>query len=112
MSDFRALLQEAVDGFSRILVGTSDQERVYDWVDRCKIALAKGAMPEPYFRVDADGKPECEHCSHGQLWTVIFGPTGAETQIGQSWGDRELVEDICDLMNDAFAHGRDSKESS
>jgi len=35
----KALLEEAVEGFSRVLVGTSDHERVYGWVKRVKIAL-------------------------------------------------------------------------
>lgn len=34
-----ALLQEGVDGFSRVLVGTSDHERVYGWVGRCAATL-------------------------------------------------------------------------
>jgi hypothetical protein len=36
---YRILLQEAVEGFSRVLVGTSDQERVYGWVRRVKECL-------------------------------------------------------------------------
>ncbi|SRR6266403_1523972 len=111
MSDtFRALLEEAVEGFSRILVGTSDQERVYDWVDRCKKALRSTLLAEPYFRVERDGQPLCEHCGKGGMWTVVYGPAGDETQIGTSWEDRDLVGDICDLMNAAFIQGRDLKE--
>ena len=44
MSDFRALLQEGMDGFSLVLVNTSDHERVYDWVKRCRAALAEPAL--------------------------------------------------------------------
>lgn len=34
-----SLLKEGVEGFSRVLVATSDQERVYEWVARCRAAL-------------------------------------------------------------------------
>jgi uncharacterized coiled-coil protein SlyX len=53
LDDALALLQEAERGFSRVLVGTSDQERVYDWLKRVRGFLS-GAMAqrsEPVARV-------------------------------------------------------------
>jgi hypothetical protein len=38
---FRTLLEEAVTGFSRVLVATSDQSAVYDWTKRVKAAIER-----------------------------------------------------------------------
>ena len=39
--DAITLLREGVAGFSRVLVQTSDQERVYDWLKRARYALKR-----------------------------------------------------------------------
>jgi hypothetical protein len=62
------------------------------------------------FRVERwSGEKACEHCGHGATWTIVFGEGDGLTEIGQAWEDFELVEDICDLMNDAFEAGREHK---
>jgi len=62
-----------------------------------------------YYKVEpADGPKPCEHCGQGGFWTIISGPLGDETAIGSAWADRELVEDICDLMNMAFDAGMET----
>src|SRR5271168_71527 len=60
-------------------------------------------MPTPY-RVEARGDG-CPTCQHGATFDII-GPDSSSQ--GQSWGDPEEVEYICDLMNDAYQQGRDS----
>lgn len=57
---------------------------------------------EPYFiEVDNNG---CT-CGNGRTWTIV-GPDGVAT--GQSWGDVEEAEYICELLNDAYQCGRGS----
>lgn len=55
---------------------------------------------KPY-RVEVD-KGGCERCSHGQMWTIV-GPDGYA--FGESWGDREFVEDLVEYLNDAYEAG-------
>jgi hypothetical protein len=58
------------------------------------------------FKVEKDVSG-CPQCGHGDMWTIV-GPHG--TQIGQSWGDQELVEDICQYMNEAFEAGLETSK--
>lgn len=61
-----------------------------------------------YYRVKMmAGGDGCTHCGAGQMWTIVYVEHGAteETELGQAWGDRELADDICDLMNMAFESG-------
>jgi hypothetical protein len=61
------------------------------------------------YRVEKiDNGSECEHCNRGTYWTVVSGHGDDETEIGQSFADKELTEDICDHMNYAFDAGRES----
>ena len=58
-----------------------------------------------YYRVKmAAGEDVCSHCGAGKMWTIVYIEHGQteETEIGQAFGDRELADDICDLMNMAF----------
>ncbi len=63
-----------------------------------------------YYRVDvADGHKGCEHCKAGTFWTIVYTEDGEPIEIGTSWGDEELAQDICDLMNMAYDAGVESK---
>src|SRR5216683_3010796 len=58
---------------------------------------------KPYkVELDTEGCPQCQHDA---MWTIA-GP--GDIRLGQSWGDFELVDDICEYMNDAYAEGRAS----
>lgn len=53
----------------------------------------------------------CTQCGHGSYYTIVYNDeNGEETEIGQAWGDQEIAEDICDLMNMAYDAGRESPE--
>lgn len=65
------------------------------------------------YRVVVDANHEgCEHCNHGAYWTIVWTEDGEETGIGQSFGDKEITEDICDLMNTAYEHGQEDMVSN
>jgi hypothetical protein len=58
-------------------------------------------------RDDLGEEGGCDHCGHGRYWTIVYGagtPNG-EVGVGSSWMDKGLAEDICGLMNDAYASG-------
>ena len=59
---------------------------------------------DPY-RVEADGRPMCDICGHGQSWTVV-GPDGVE--ISQSFDNRDEAEDVAAHMNEAWNAALDS----
>lgn len=66
---------------------------------------------QQFYRVEEviRSKAECE-CPACVLWTVVYDSDGQPTEIGTSWqGDdgKEAAEDVCDLMNMAFAAGRE-----
>lgn len=63
-----------------------------------------------HYRVEiADGATGCEKCGHDAMWTVVWTePNGESCQIGTSWGDEELAEDVCDLMNMAYEAGKET----
>lgn len=66
-------------------------------------------MSDHYRLVEDDlGTDGCKHCGHGFMWTLESGHGGNEIRIGTSWGDKELAQDICELMNDAYESGRES----
>lgn len=58
-----------------------------------------------HYRVEvASDTPGCRYCGHGKLFTVIYTDhTGEIVEIGSAWADQELADDICDLMNMAYA---------
>lgn len=58
-------------------------------------------MTTPY-RVEVD-KDGCETCGHGRMWTIV-GPDNVA--LGESWGDKEFVDDIAQLLNEAYDAGR------
>lgn len=68
---------------------------------------------EQFYRVVEDvslGNDEgCKHCGHGTYWTVVSGTGDDEVGIGTSWGYKELADDVCDLMNDAFIAGQERR---
>jgi hypothetical protein len=65
-----------------------------------------------HYRVAGDGGG-CEHCEAGKLWTVVhLDPDGEECGIGTSWMDKELAEDICDLMNMAYEAGLENTSTA
>jgi hypothetical protein len=61
-------------------------------------------MTQEAYRVVPDGDG-CIQCGHNKMWT-IEGPD--EVRIGSSWGEQEFTEDVCDLMNMAFAAGQEA----
>lgn len=66
-----------------------------------------------YYRVAlADGHDGCERCGSNRMWTVISGEGDDAIEIGTSWGDQELAEDVCDLMNMAFREGVEFEENA
>jgi hypothetical protein len=64
----------------------------------------------PFYRVEDTGDPgECLNCKQAcTMWTIVYDEDGEPTEIGQSWGDRETADDICDLMNMAYVEGQES----
>jgi hypothetical protein len=63
-------------------------------------ALHQPVKDEPFFvEVDVNG---CDRCGHGKQWTVV-GPDGV--QIGQSFEDEELAEEIACYMNQGYRDG-------
>ncbi len=64
---------------------------------------------KPFYRVElADKDSGCNACGHGQMWTLVHGEGDDEEQVHTSWGDREFVDDLCDLMNDAYEAGQEN----
>jgi hypothetical protein len=55
----------------------------------------------------AAGEDGCAHCGAGKMWAIVYVEHGQteETEIGQTFGDRERADDICDLMNMAYESG-------
>lgn len=62
---------------------------------------------EPYRVIVDDSHKSCTQCGEGKFWTVVHGRGEDEFGIGTSWGDEELANDVCDLMNMALDRGRD-----
>lgn len=61
-----------------------------------------------YYNVKmAAGEDGCTHCGAGKMWAIVYVEHGQteETELGTTWGDKELAEDICDLMNMAYEAG-------
>jgi hypothetical protein len=61
-----------------------------------------------YYNVEmAAGEDGCAHCGAGKMWAIVYVEHGQteKTEIGQTFGDRELADDICDLMNMAYESG-------
>lgn len=61
-----------------------------------------------YYQVKmAAGEDGCAHCGAGKMWAIVYVEHGQteETEIGQTFGDHGLAEDICDLMNMAYEAG-------
>jgi hypothetical protein len=66
-----------------------------------------------YYNVEmAAGEDGCSHCGAGKMWAIVYVEHGQteKTEIGQTFGDRELAEDICDLMNTAYESGLECVE--
>jgi len=66
------------------------------------------ANEEQFYRVEA-AEGGCEHCGHDKFWDIVFTENGETCATGQSWGDKEHAEDICDLMNMAYDRGQESQ---
>lgn len=75
-----------------------------------------GNLPDEqqFYRVEkTDDSGECLNCKQAcTMWTIVFDEGGEPTEIGQSWGDREMADDICDLMNMAYDAGLESNTTS
>lgn len=64
-----------------------------------------------YYQVKmAAGEDGCSHCGAGKLWAIVYVEHGQteETEVGQSFGDKELADDICELMNMAYEAGMEA----
>lgn len=66
-------------------------------------------MSDFYFVVCDSSEGACNHCHRGSFWTIAHKENGEEIGIGQSWGDQEVAQDICDLMNMAYDAGQESQ---
>jgi predicted GTPase len=67
-------------------------------------AMSDTAAKLPY-TVECDHEG-CSQCGHDRMWTIVDSDgIGA----GQSWGDKEFVDDLCEMLNDAFEKGKASK---
>lgn len=62
------------------------------------------------YLVVPDGDADCKHCGTGQHWTVAWMEGGEATQLGTSWNDREMADEVARYMNQAFNAGRHSSE--
>jgi hypothetical protein len=64
-------------------------------------------MSRDYYRVEvASDQPGCRYCGHGKFWTVIYSEADGDIlEVGTAWADRDVAEDICDLMNMAYEAG-------
>lgn len=63
-----------------------------------------------FYRVEEENENGCDKCGHGCYWTIVSGEGDSEIGIGTSWGDKELADDVCDLMNQAYESGRESSD--
>lgn len=64
-----------------------------------------------FYRVVAEAdKAECCTCKqHAPLYTIEWTePSGEPCTVGSSWGDEELANDICELMNMAYVAGQEA----
>ena len=66
-------------------------------------------MNEPYKVVIDPNHVGCATCGHDSMW-AIEGPDG--TLSSTSWADKEIAEDICDLVNMGHEAGLKAKEPS
>jgi hypothetical protein len=58
-----------------------------------------------FYRVVTDDPKQCVTCGRVAFWTIAYGVGEEETGIGMSWEDKEMAEDICELMNMAYGAG-------
>jgi hypothetical protein len=66
-----------------------------------------------YYQVKmAAGEDGCSHCGGGKMWAIVYVEHGQteETEIGQTFGDKNLADDICDLMNMAYEAGMECSD--
>jgi hypothetical protein len=65
-----------------------------------------------YNVVMAAGEDRCSHCGGGKMWAIVYVEHGQteETELGQTFGDRHLADDVCDLMNMAYEAGMECSE--
>ena len=57
--------------------------------------------PEPAYHIEVDING-CDKCGSGRCWLII-GPDGYGG--GQSYGEEEEADHICEMLNDAFDRG-------
>jgi len=55
-----------------------------------------------YYHVEADSRLACKCCGAETLYEIV---DATDTALGQSFGDKELTDDLCDYMNQAFRAG-------
>lgn len=66
-----------------------------------------GTVHEPYFL--EVGENGCVKCGHNKTWDIIQ-PDGVA--LATTYGDYEEAEEICDMLNIAYALGRASNGES
>jgi hypothetical protein len=87
--------------WSDILSELAQTQRLAQRAARAYIAKQSRPEAKPYtVAVEDEG---CDRCGHGRMWTIV-GPDGYG--FGQSWGDRETVEDLADYLNEAYEAGQ------
>ncbi len=73
--------------------------------------VARPTDERTFYRVEQDDYCVCNTCHQdAPNWTIVSGTGDDECGIGQSWGDKETADDICDLMNMAYDRGREKLE--
>lgn len=78
---------------------------------RCPMCGSRAVreLGKGHYRVAVES-PGCKVCGHDAFFDIVSGFGDDERAQGQSWNDRELAQDICDLMNSAFEEGKRARE--
>ena len=59
---------------------------------------------EPFYHL-AQTEDGCHTCAAGEMWTFEWMEDGEPTQPGESWDDKEFVENLIEYLNDAYEAG-------
>lgn len=93
--------------FEQVL--TSYNANLFQRIDDGRRPLPSQEDPNlDYYKVTiAAGEDGCAHCGAGKMWAIVYVEHGQteETEIGQTFGDKELADDICGWMNMAYEAG-------
>jgi hypothetical protein len=63
-----------------------------------------------FYRVQLSANHEaCTQCGHGSFYTIVYKDVEEDIEIGTAWGDSDVAEDVCALMNMAYDAGQESQ---